>query len=222
LQDAIHGKVNNKNVNIFGYNIDPLKTPPLDFQQTRLLIANSSDANLRKKIPNCLEFLHQVENILKMKKTVAQECLEPPAKYAKSGVWLLSGSKRWLRSSPMISLYALLIRVGFVHKKGNSYQQTILDILSGVKKTYSRNDKSYLNNSMNAIKKILNFGDRKIFYPNIKNNYPQNIPVSMMHNCGIVAYARGTYTKKNFPRWHRFDGEELKLCLPLVQTQNSC
>ena len=72
-------------------------------------------------------------------------------------------------------------------------------VIKTEKKAYQRNDAHYLKSSMNAIKWIMEYGDRKIFFRSIKDNYPRKVSLSVIHNnCGVVSFAREN-TKPYFP-----------------------
>ena len=162
---------------------------------------------MREKIPNCLNFLHQIEKNLRMSLTVARECSNPPHKYALGGVWLFESSKKWLISPPMVSLYTLLVRVGFSHPIGANYQDTIKKIIDNQIKPYQWEDKSRLSGGKSGIDYIFKHGVSKIFHRNIKDNYPR-VRVNTLHNdFGIMGFARNA-TKKYVPYWHRF--QEIK------------
>jgi hypothetical protein len=202
LQDAIQAHLNKTKRTIYGFTYDAKTDIPICLDRTRLVIANSDDRSLKSKLPNCLEFLHQVEDRLKLTHTRIRECQDPPKKYARGGVWYLEGSGRWMKSPPMISLYTLLVRVGMLHPLGQSFMKTIDDICAGTLKPYQSEDRDRVIGSKDGIKRILEKGDRKIFSRKIEENYPPDVEVGTMHNsCGIVGFSRG-YTKSYFPKWH--------------------
>ena len=150
-----------------------------------------------------MDFLHQIESQLKIVKTKVRECASPPMKYAAGGVWLLEGSKRWMKSPPMISLYTMLIRVGFSHTVGNSFWDTINGICNCSVVPYQSEDRDRLTNSLKGIKRILAEGDRKIFTGDIKRNYPKGLRIQDMHdNLGICSFSNGD-TRSLVPAWHK-------------------
>jgi hypothetical protein len=208
MQDAIHGFINNMAIRVYGFAYDPKKSIPLYLRKTRLMIANWKDKEFSDKIPALLDFLHQIEAKLKITPTVAVKCKNPPNLYKRSGVWVLNGSNRWMNSPPMISLYTLLIRLGLVHKKGTSYKKTIQQVISLEIGSYYGDDSYQLSDAHETIEKILKHGDRRLFYRDIKRNYPPNLDTQdIMHEaCGLVSYAAG-YTRGYFPYWHRFDSK---------------
>ena len=127
----------------------------------------------------------------------------------RSQIILMEGSRRWLKSPPMLSLYTLLLRIGLSHESGNNYTDTIERIKNGSLKPYQKQDTSYLNNCDIALSKILRYGDRKIFDRNIKKNYPL-IDVKDMHNrLGVVGYSIDCVRNSlgfpvSVPSWHQF------------------
>jgi hypothetical protein len=203
LQDAVQGHIWNKKRTIYGFTYDPKKHGPVYLRKTKLLVANSSDGRLRDKIPNCLEFLNQIESELKISKTIVFECENPPNCYIRGGVWLFEGSCRWLKSPPMLSLYTLLIRLGFGHEVGKPFMDTINGIINGDIMPYQTVDSSRLSQAKQGLDRILREGDRKIFSRKIQDNYPQHIRINTMHNhLGIIGFSQGV-TKTIIPKWHK-------------------
>jgi len=203
LQDAIQGCLHQIKRKIFGFTYDPEKHHPLCLKQTRLLVTCAKDSRFRHKIANCLDFINQIERELKLKTTVATECANPPTQYLLSGIWLLEGSRRWMISPPMISMYALFLRIGFIHTVGRHYEDTILDVINKKVTPYQNKDRKQLIDALPGIRRILRFGDRKIFHRDIKANYPAKVSVGVMHNhLGIVKFSQQEM-KSLFPYWHR-------------------
>lgn len=187
LHDVIYSSINLTKINLYDFTFDPAINPIPDLSKTKLLLANSRDKNLQKKILNCLDFINQIEHELKIKKTIAKPCCDCPQGYTQ--VVMIEGSKRWIQSPPMLSLYTLLLRVGLSHNYGNNYKDTIREIKSGKIKPYQKQDRNYLKSCDVAIVKILKHGDRKIFSRKIKNNYPV-MSVEDIHNkLGAIGFS---------------------------------
>jgi len=202
LQDAVQGFIINKKRSIFGFTYDPAIHAPLCIKRTKLLVANSQEFEFDKKMLNCLDFIHQVEEHLKIRKTIVSKCKNPPLKYIRSGVWLFDGSSRWIKSPPMLSMYTLLIRLGFGHNIGDNYKNTLSYILNGEIKSYQPVDSFRLKQAKAGIDRIFETGDRKIFNSDIKKNYPSSIKINVMHNLlGIIGFSQGI-SKKYVPEWH--------------------
>lgn len=216
MQDAIYGHMNNKKVSIFGFMYDPEVDPPIYMDKTRIMLANWKDANFGIHVlENLRPFLNAIEEQLKMARTVFEKSTTPPARYKKSGVYIVNGSKRWMKSPPMISLYTLLLRIGMVHKSKDDPLETIRKVRIGeTSGYYSTNDEGILKTSEEGLSRILEHGDRKIFHKEMKKNYPlttrsgDNFSVFTLHDsCGLSAFSRGV-TKTWFPHWHRLEKKQ--------------
>ena len=203
LQDAIQGALHNRKNTVFGFTYNPKDQHQPCLSRVRLLIANSNDKQLRDKIPNCVEFLNKFEAALGIPfKTHVKECFKPEKKYIAGGVFLFVGSVRWINAPVMLSLYTLLIRVGFGHKIGDSYEKTLSDIVKNVTPAYESQDTSYVKSSIKSIEYIVKHGDREVFHKEMILNYPP-VDVSTMHgSMGIVAFSNES-TKSSVPHWHR-------------------
>lgn len=202
LQDAVYNQIYRTKRKIWGFCYNPKIHDPIDTEKIRLVLANSQDCDFREKIPQVLNFINQVEDHLKISKTRVRECSKPALKYRRGGVFYFEGSKRWLSSPVMLSLYTLLLRIGFVHKNGESFEKTMEKVSSGDVFPYQEEDGCKLHDALAGIKKILSVGDRKIFHSEIKKNYPR-VRISILHNdMGIVGFSKG-YTKSYSPYWHR-------------------
>lgn len=204
LQDMIYATLHNKTIDIYQFKYDPNHDPQPCLKKIRLLVANANDSKFKIKIFNSLDMINQVEEKLGIKKSIVRECWLPPEKYKKSGVWLFEGSKRWLNAPPMLSLYSLLIRVGFAHKIGTNFEKTIEEVANGQLKPYQKRDATWLKHARPGIEKILRIGDRKIFFRDIKNNYPAAKKVDVIHNrLGINSFANEMQNQSTtVPYWH--------------------
>lgn len=203
LHDAIYGQLTGKKISIYGFSYDPNEHQPLHLDSTRLMLASRKDRDFEKKIKCSLIFLNKIERHLKIFKTKIEKCASPPRHYAKSGVFIFNGSKRWMKSPPMISLYTLLIRVGMVHDPKCTWQETIDAIRNGSLSPYYTYDGNFLKDAKDGMDRIFKFGDRKIFHRDIKENYPDDVNTGRMHNdYGIVGYSKKV-TENRCPHWHR-------------------
>lgn len=214
LQDCLYSYLNKKHIEVYGFKYNPKKDFPVYLQKTRIIVANWQDQEFKSKLlNNCLPFLHQIEEKLKMKKTEIFQCSKVPPLYRKSGIWLIEGSRRWMRSPPMLSMYSLLIRIGMMHNPKNTYRKTIEGISKGKIPPYydqQSRDKGVLHRAIAGIDEIIKYGDAQIFHRNLKSNYSdeklkkqgKELCVYTIHDQGgIVAFSEGK-TAKIFPDWH--------------------
>ena len=190
LHDCVHAFLYSKKISPYSFHYDP-KEKPIDLDHTYLLVTNSSDIKMKQKIENCQDFLNQIEKKLRLFRTKILKCRNAPDNYKKSGVYMIYGSKMWLNSPPMLSLYSLLIRVGFCHTKGVDFTETITKVQNGQIPPYQQNDAGYLKKAKEGIDRILSLGYRKFFYKDISKNYPNSVDISTIHNYfGIVGFSQ--------------------------------
>jgi len=201
LQDAIQATYHEKSVSIYGFTYNPQTCEPLYMRRTRMALGNASDSGFSDKIPNVMDFLHQFEKKLRLVRSKARQVENPPKRY-KSGVWVIESSNRWILSPPMLSLYTLLLRVGFCHTKGEDFAETIKKIIAGKISPYQSNDKKQLSQAKDGIDKILKFGYAKIFFKNPKKNYPAITTSSMHNHTGICSFTSGA-SMSHVQHWHR-------------------
>lgn len=209
LHDVIHSYLHNKFIDIYKFYYNPFSWPNPCLKEARIVITNARDNKLASRIPGCLDFVNQVENRLKMAKSVVRECSNPPAEYEKAGVFLFQGNNRWLKSPPMLSLYTLLIRIGLVHRLGTPFTETIKALKEKKLKPYQQKDAEWLRECEPALHKIMRLGDKKIFYRQMKDNYPANMQIEQIHNkLGILGYSFDMILSSVkqpvlVPYWHR-------------------
>lgn len=203
LQDAVHAQIRGKTASIYGFSYNPKKNPPLCFDRTRIALANQQDPEMRKKIPAALDFINQFCKKLGLKRTQVFECASPPEKYSSCGVFLFDGSGMWMNSPVLISMYTLLLRVGFAHKDGAGYMSTMNRIVSGKLAGYQNNDQEQLADAISGVKMFLKHGYRKFFFKDTSKNYPAEVDTDTMHeSCGIVGFSTGM-TNGILPHCHR-------------------
>jgi hypothetical protein len=167
--------------------------------RTRLLVTDNS-FDIESRIPGCLDFIHQIENELKIRPTKTIKC-----KKIGFSVFAFEASRRWIKSPPMLSMYTLLIRVGMSHTKGCFWRETVESIVCGKKSPYVAQDKNRLKYGVDGIYKILKHGDRNIFHRQIELNYPKKEKLGTIHSfLGIVGFST-KQSKEYMPHWHRMD-----------------
>lgn len=201
LQDAVQAHLHKKTARIYGFSYNPKKKPPLNMTRTTIAFANKSDKKLKDKIPNAIDFINQFSKKLKLTKTEIKEVSNPPKGY--DNVFVSYGSSRWMNSPPLLSMYTLLLRCGFVHTVGKDCMSTIEGIIGGKIKPYSSNDISQLRGAKNGINSILKLGYRAFFYIDTAKNYPKQASTDEMHELtGIVGFSSGL-SKDVCSYWHR-------------------
>lgn len=190
LHDCVYARLHKKPINPYGFTYDP-KTNPIGLKRSRILVTNSADPTMGEKIEGCQDFLNQAEKKLGLFRSKISVCENPPEGYKACGVYMFRGSGMWLNSPPMLSLYSLFIRLGFCHKRGDDFVETMNKIQSGTITPYQTNDTRYLKDSRKGIDAIFDLGYRKFFYKDTAKNYPDGIDIMTMHNYfGIVGFTQ--------------------------------
>ena len=208
LHDVIYATLHNKWFEVYKFKFNPVVDPTPCLDRIRLLLTNSKDKKFADKIPAVLDFINQIEERLKIKKSIVRQCWMPPEPYQKAGVFLFEGSRRWIQAPPMLSLYSLMLRIGFVHTKGDPFMKTLEGVKSGDIKPYQRKDGQWFKTVEPAFQKILRVGDRRIFHRDIQLNYPSHMQIDSIHNrLGIMGFATDMIYKALgepvlVPYWH--------------------
>lgn len=203
LQDAIHGSLHNQQASIYGFTYNPKTMPKLDMDRVRIVVVNNSDKKFSERIPGVIDLLNQAEKRLKMKPTAVYEVSNPPKAYAKTGAYFFSGSGMWLNAPPLVSMYSLLLRVGFSHVVGVDLLKTLRGVANGKIKQYQSSDQSQMAGALKGMERIFEKGYRKFFYIDTAKNYPKSASIGTMHgSSGIVAFSGGS-TKGLCKYWTR-------------------
>ncbi len=189
LQDAVWAWHNNRSCSIYGFTYNRKTGIPICFERTKIALGNGADPQFSDKMPLMVDFINQFEQKIKLVRSSVRKISNPVTKY-KSGMWLMESSNRWMIAPPMLSLYGLLVRVGFTHKKGAKYENTIKALIDGKVNPYQNNDKGQIAQAKPGIDLILKYGYTKIFGKSIKKNYPGEADIHTMHGgTGICAFS---------------------------------
>lgn len=217
MHDLIYSHVNSRSIDIYNFKYSPWLHPRPCTSRIRLMIANCKDAEFGERImQSMLPILHEVENELQMSQTKIYKCLNDKEIYKRSGgIWILDGSKRWLKSPPMVSLYTMIVRLGLAGKPGESFRTTLKKIGTQQNPAYfdkNNREAELVRQARYGIDFIMKYTDKRIFSANLKRNYC--IPsyantykfddeLRLIHNCcGIVGFSNGD-CRRLFPNWYR-------------------
>lgn len=219
FQDAVQAVHLGEAIEQYDFTYNPKTDPPLSFDRFRVLIGNNLDKEFESKIENVLDFIGQFEKRIHLLRTKAFKCEVSPDKFkATGGVYLFEGSGRWMQAPPMISLYTLLLRCGFVHTKGEDFDKTCKEIISGKlaligdkgKRHSGCYDDTYLKDGQPGIKAITEHGYARLFYKDAARNFPKTLDIDTMHDrCGIVGFSQKK-VKYEMPYWFRLTDPKKK------------
>jgi hypothetical protein len=198
LQDAVWATLNNSTASIYGFVYEHGKNPALDMDNVRIALRLKKTSDFSAMCKKALTFMQELDADMGFDPTE----MHALGKYAGNDnkgnpvepadeVFLFVGDKRWLHSSPLLSLYTLCLRVGLNYEGGGWRQH-----FEGAEKYIGSNDKSYTRSAMKSLDKIVGKDVAEIFAEKIEDNYPKDLKNNMhgLHNAGIV-----NYTKEHIP-----------------------
>jgi len=220
LHDAVWAMVNKTKWQVYGFKYDSKADTPLDLDNCVFAFRNTlykgKEAEFHANRAACQQFLNALEHQLGFQPS---QIYEVP--HDQSPCWLIVGDKGWQHAPPMVGLFTLLIRVGFMHKLGDLSEQTLQKAKSGKIKIgdssgYAGNrDCSYISQAWNGIQAILKHG-LEIFHEKIEENYPEDLPkrgASLHDAFGPVNFTSAATkkdsqgnpigAKKAMPHWYR-------------------
>jgi hypothetical protein len=178
LLEAMWGSIQKEKIESDGFKYNPKIHPEIRKNKVAILIANPKDKEFSLRIPGVVNFINQIEYDFSMPPTVARGCYDPPTGY--NEVWYIEGSQRWVNAPPMLSFYMLCIAMGLVHEPGALFRETIEAIKGRKLHPYNIEDLTTWEHSEQIIERILDRGDRHVFYREITANYPRRLPIGAL------------------------------------------
>lgn len=148
--------------------------------------------NFHRRIGHGMDLLNQVEDHLKIPRSV------PFALPNNKVAYVVRGSARWLIAPPMLSFYALLIRSGRLHQKGEKWQDYFANVTV---------DQGIWFGAKPGIDVIMKHGDIAVFGEDIKKNWKPGW--EDIHNRGIQTFGNGALREK-MPEWYKLFPERKK------------
>ena len=201
MQDAIWARIHKTKASIWGFSHDGSNGIQPSSKSFKLGVVNANDEKFKEKWPNLIEFINQIDEKMGFRKTIFYEAEKIPKPAYKKGVLIIDADKRWMHSPTLVSMFTLLIRLGFTHSLGSDYKELLNEVVSEKKPSYCNVDASRLKYAIKGINFIINSGFDKVFCDLIEDNYPKSCTTLNMHNnSGIVAFSSGT-TKSIFTKW---------------------
>ncbi|KKM71944.1 hypothetical protein LCGC14_1425480 [marine sediment metagenome] len=196
----------------------PGRDIPIHMSRTALLFRDTSllGSDGKKRFhchrDGALDFLGQIDKRMGFSLTKIYQ-----VNGARKGppTWLVLGDKRWMHAPTLLSLYSILIRVGYYHNPGGNYLRTLEMMRDGELgkggdpndifedgDTAGCNDASYVKQAWRGIEVILKHGI-KVFYDEMIENYPDDVRTHVLHDTyGIVNFTKKR-PEKRMPHWYR-------------------
>ncbi len=211
LIDSVWAQLHQVPINLYNFLYDPRPESPdcdpaVDLHKCRVLLRHRTDPSLKDRVGSMLNFMNGMEDLFGFKRsTLAQVENPPPRKDPENEpfpTYCLSSPKRWMHAPPLLSFYALLVRVGMGFK-GNPPEAMdyIVALTQGKERPYSDRDHWYLYKALNTIKDLIETKCKRFHHIRIKN-WPRSVRQLDLHeDSGIVSLATG-FAKRVCPDWY--------------------
>jgi hypothetical protein len=194
LHDALRNHISGKKDSIYGFTYDPASNPPLHLGCMRILvmadIVNTDEKARLEILNNGLRMIHILET---------HSGITPLSKIVETNhpkVFLFEGSKDWMSSTFMISLYTFIIRLGA--KKAQFKTKEEFDAeMERLIKVGGDHDISYLKTAWPYMYKMLQKREELKYIQKNKKPLFDEANISLFHNyTGIVELAKQADAKK--------------------------
>lgn len=201
ILDAVWSTLYGQKVELYGFNFNPRTMPLAYLKETRLLLRNKSDSEFDKNAAMSIKFLNLLERQLGFQKSKLYD-VAPSTKHP---VFAVVADAKWMHAPPLLSLYALLLRVGMGYESGTAWKY-LESVRAGICRPICRSDSRYLLKSLATIKEVVATKCSR-FLPTMEENWPENVREWDIHeNCGIVSLAEGdngwSALKRIMPQWY--------------------
>lgn len=199
LQDAVRTQLTGNACSIYGFKFDSKVNPPVDTCKMRMLVSKYSFnenelLHFREKMTFALSLINHFEKLAKISLTHLQEVNVKDS--VKKMVFLFTGSKIWVQSPFLISMYTLLIRLGdkeLKFKNAIELKEKFKDLSnSDDNGKTTDNDARYLKILWDKLHKIIE-NRAKLFTKEegVHDIYWKNVSTSNFHNnTGIWSLAK--------------------------------
>ncbi len=206
LQDAVRCKVPNSGISeckIYGFNYINKVNPPIDLNKMRLMVTyknikgNSLDIDTMSiEMLYALKLIHHYEEIMGIKVKTRQKQFNH--KDFTNPIWTFTGSSVWVRSPVLISLYTLLIRLGYKKvnfNNNNNLEKAYKQLIKNNKNTdnYDK-DVGYLETISSKLN-IITSNYKRLLFANNKFDelfFNSTNTQTFHHHSGIVSLVNGT------------------------------
>jgi len=186
LQDAVRSEVNKGECSIYSFIYKSGVNPPVDLKKMRMLINKGPEATKEFKgaMKKAKTLLNHYEDMAGWANTSLVEIANDP------NMVLFSGPSNWMRSSFLVSMYSLLIRLSYKDFPSFSSNGELIKIYKNLVDDYknkrkSDNDLTYMNTCYNRLHLVIE-NTSKLFSKKMEDNYPAEIHINSFHNLGGI------------------------------------
>lgn len=212
LHDMVFAQINQWSGSWCNYTVG--NSPEISTRQMRMISTNTSDRALPEKAENALGFLHDMEKKFGVK-TLSRlyRAKNPPDCYLPVGAFIFIGDPIWMSCGPMISLYALGIRLGYGTKPGDEVEEVMQAVADRTRDPYSRSDISICQAAIHGVRRLIAEKPKAIFKRDLKDNYPSGNTNGNTHSpFGIAGFSIGSPKQSfNLNSWYPDDWKAPKI-----------
>lgn len=196
LHDAVRVQLTGKPMKVYGFEFSVKKNPPVDLTKMRMLVSKNnmtskSLGTFRKQMKAALALVNHFEKQARVSLSKMQEVETKDS--GKAGIFMFTGSRMWLSSPCLVSMYTFLIRLGDkeIAFRNAPHLKKKLEQLAG---SSNDNDNNYLIDTWDKMHLIIK--NRLTLFPK-KNRfhdmYFKDCNIDAFHNQGgILSLAKRT------------------------------
>lgn len=180
LHDAMRAQLLSKKMDdIWGFSFSE-ENPRIDFNKIRILVGKQQGVygsdTFDTTIKRALRILNVVEKFGKISLTKKFKVNMEEKGTHKTAAYMFVGSKEWMQSSFMVSLYTLLIRIG---DKDIKFKSNMTDLIRALKESIENTldgdrDDTYLKHIINKIEVIVSRRYELLYMENGFKSYMTN------------------------------------------------
>jgi hypothetical protein len=162
------------------YKYHPKQMGAIDLDKTRLVVSKKGITleKFEAELKLTMDLVHQVEKALHLLPSKYERVTGVSKEYGFT--FLIVGSKRWMLSSVMLSLYLFLLRNGYRHKKSQKWQTTLNHL--------DNDDGPDGEIAIRGIEHIIANRYIKVFGDDMDYNYRKEV-MSHIHHMGIAIFS---------------------------------
>lgn len=195
LHDAIRGMLTRQPSSIYGFSYSHDKNPPLDLKHTRLLVSQKGlkcGDEFEEKLFNALKLVNHYEFLVGIELTKITKIISDLNKNYKY-IWEVKGPKFWMNTPYLISMYTLLLRLGYKNIKFDNKKE-LKEEFKRITKNPDDNNTRYLKKIYSKLEPIIlkhkSIIDEK--RDGFSSLYFEETPIgSFHHKSGIVSTCTG-------------------------------
>lgn len=194
--EELYGSFYRTRAAIYGFVFSGDKVQ-IDFNNVNSLIRNPLDLNFKNKLEQVKQFINSFEDEMGIEKTTIE--LAENQSEEKHDVLVAVGSKDWLVSPQMLSLYTFMLRIGFSGDEKLNWRELVEKIVEGKVEAYcGQQDKNRLIVLDKHFNNLVNNQWKEVWPEDkdLKYYMPKGTSMNFIHSySGIQSWFGGSWEK---------------------------